>query len=309
MLTVLHVESDTFLTSAVQSAFEVFGFRGQFLTASTLKEAEARLAALHDHVDLIISDAELPDATGLDLVRLVRSSPVHRHVPIVILSADADASVVGRAYALGANAYVPRATHARTTAQIVRTIYEHWLEDARLPASAASGRTRSVIRRAVWIRSRIAQLYMNIAEQMERDDGEFWMGVAQREGNLANLLTFLLGRAPDREASDDALRDLEVHQDETLRVLDELAGKVPVTEGDAFRYLIALGPPTDSPAFANCAGMLFPVSPLAIATLLDAQAASFESAAAQIEIRTSDRSLRAGAAKLRENARSLRSML
>jgi hypothetical protein len=41
---------------------------------------------------------------------------------------------------------------------------------------------------------------------------------------------FLLGRIGDREVPDDVLDELEVHQRETLRVLDELDAKPPTTE-------------------------------------------------------------------------------
>jgi hypothetical protein len=149
---------------------------------------------------------------------------------------------------------------------------------------------------------------MIIAEHLGSDDGEFWIAVAQREGNLANLLMFLLDQVNDLEVPSNLLDDLEAHQKEALRVLDELEQKGPVvTEDDAFRYLLALSAPTDTPAFARVVGLLFPTSPIAIAALVDAQATSFESVATHIEAHVKDPGLREGASKLRARATSLRS--
>lgn len=308
MTAILHVEDNEFLAGAVQSAFEAFGFSGRFLIASTLKEAERILAEPQQRLDLVIADVELPDGTGLDVVRAVRSNPGHGHVPILILAGRADASTISRAYALGANSYITKAARGRAPAQVVRTIYDHWLRDVQLPpATIGSGRTHIVIARAMSIRSRLAKQFMTIAERLGGDEGDFWMGVAQREGNLANLLVFLVDQVKDRELPEDILDDLESHQKDTLRVLDELERKASITEDDAFRFLIALSAPTDTPAFVRGVALLFPASPLAMAALIDAQAASFETASAEIEARTKDLALRRGAGELREKATLLRS--
>jgi DNA-binding NarL/FixJ family response regulator len=303
MTTILHVEDDEFFAAAVQSAFEIFGFPGRFVIASTLKEAEQLLGDPSQHLDLVISDMRLPDGTGHDVVRAVRSSRTHGHVPVLILSGGADVSTVSRAYALGASAYVTKTARGRTTAQIMRTIYEHWLQDVRLPAAGRAGHTHQ----AISIRSRIAQHYLAIAEQRGDEGADFWISVAQREANLANLMTFLLQRIGEPRLPDDALDELETNQKETLRVLDELEAQPPTTEDDALRYLLALCAPTDTPAFARCVALLFPVSPFAMAALLDAQATSFEVIAAHVEARTRDVELSRWASRLRGSAVSLRS--
>jgi DNA-binding NarL/FixJ family response regulator len=307
MTTILHIEDDELLAGAVQSTFESFGFLGRFLVASTLKEAKGILAQPQQHLDLVISDMELPDGSGLDVVSMVRSNLKQSHVPILILSGHDDVRIVNRAYALGANCYVKKAARGRTATQVVRTIYDHWLQDARLPVKAGAGHMHRVIARAISIRIRIAQSYMTIAEQFGSAHGDFWMGVAQREGNLANLLRFLLGQVKDRELPDDILDDLEVHQNDALRVLDELEARSPITEDDAFRFLLALSALPNIPAFVRGVGLLFPASPLALTALLDAQVATFEAASAQIEARTRDPALLQGASQLREKAALLRS--
>jgi two-component system chemotaxis response regulator CheY len=114
--TILHVEDDTALAEVVQMTFENFGFRGRTLHAETVAEAGMTvdgMARQGNPIDLIISDMSLPDGTGLDVVRHVRSNPGSERTPILILSGESDPSNVGRAYALGANCYVEKSPRGR----------------------------------------------------------------------------------------------------------------------------------------------------------------------------------------------------
>lgn len=308
MTTILHVEEDELLAAAVRSAFVDFGFRGSFLTASGLKDAERLLADGHRRIDLVISDMELADGTGLDVVRAVRSSDVHGHVPILILSGGGDRATVDRAYALGANSYVTTSGRGRRTSEIVRTIYDHWLQDTCLPVPTLEGRTHDVIARAMSTRSRIGQHCIALAERFGGARGAFWMAVAQHEGNLANLLMFLEHQLAGHALPDEVLDDLEAHQKEVHRVLDVLSARPPASEDEAFRYLLALSGPIDTPAFARAVGLLFPASPLAIAAMLEAQARNCEAVADEIEARTSDPALREAATRVRANVMQLRSL-
>jgi CheY-like chemotaxis protein len=305
MTTILHVEDDELLAEAVASTFEAFGFPGRFLTASSFKKAQSIITDVQEELDLILSDMELLDGTGLDVVQLVRSTPVREHLPVLILSGRADPSTVNRAYALGANVYTTKSARGRNPDEVLRAIYEHWLKDARLPA-AGSGRTHRVIARATSIRSRLAQRYMTIAERLGSNHGDFWIAIAEREGNLANLLVFLLGQLGNRELPVDVLDDLDAHQRELLRVMDEPAGVSSFTEDDAFADLLALSAPTDAPAFTRALGLLFPAAPVAMGALLDAQASSFEMTAWEIENDSKDPDLRNEAEQLKRRATLLR---
>ncbi len=67
-----------------------------------LKELQVRL------YDLIITDINMPDLTGLEVIKLARSSPMHRNTPIIVLSTDNRKRDRERALALGANMYVTK---------------------------------------------------------------------------------------------------------------------------------------------------------------------------------------------------------
>ena len=68
--------------------------------------AEAALAFLeHDRVSAVITDINLPEMNGLELVARLREDPRFRTLPILVVSADPDPSTPARALGLGANAY------------------------------------------------------------------------------------------------------------------------------------------------------------------------------------------------------------
>ncbi len=58
--------------------------------------------------DLIITDINMPDVNGLELIHFIRRSEQYRTTPLVIISTQATARDVERGKKLGADAYVPK---------------------------------------------------------------------------------------------------------------------------------------------------------------------------------------------------------
>jgi two-component system chemotaxis response regulator CheY len=56
--------------------------------------------------DLIITDINMPDINGLELVSFVKGNPGHREVPLVIVSTEGSERDRDRGMELGANAYL-----------------------------------------------------------------------------------------------------------------------------------------------------------------------------------------------------------
>jgi two-component system, chemotaxis family, chemotaxis protein CheY len=56
--------------------------------------------------DLVVTDINMPDVNGLELVRFIRQSPAHRAVPIVLISTQSSDRDRERGLGLGANAYL-----------------------------------------------------------------------------------------------------------------------------------------------------------------------------------------------------------
>jgi two-component system chemotaxis response regulator CheY len=58
--------------------------------------------------DLIITDINMADINGLELIHFIRKSEHHKSIPLVIISTLASERDVERGMALGANAYVAK---------------------------------------------------------------------------------------------------------------------------------------------------------------------------------------------------------
>jgi two-component system chemotaxis response regulator CheY len=58
--------------------------------------------------DLIITDINMPDVNGLELIHFIRKSEHYRTTPLVIISTQATERDVERGRQLGADAYVPK---------------------------------------------------------------------------------------------------------------------------------------------------------------------------------------------------------
>ena len=58
--------------------------------------------------DLIITDINMPDVNGLELIHFIRKSSQYRTTPLMIMSTQATARDVERAKKLGADAYLAK---------------------------------------------------------------------------------------------------------------------------------------------------------------------------------------------------------
>lgn len=58
--------------------------------------------------DLIITDINMPDVNGLELINFVKSNPNYRSIPVVIVTTERSKEDRERGMALGASAYVTK---------------------------------------------------------------------------------------------------------------------------------------------------------------------------------------------------------
>ncbi len=62
--------------------------------------------------DLILTDINMPIMDGLKLVKRVRSDPMHKDTPIIIITTEGSTEDRSRALQLGANAYITKPIQA-----------------------------------------------------------------------------------------------------------------------------------------------------------------------------------------------------
>jgi two-component system chemotaxis response regulator CheY len=71
--------------------------------------------------DIIVTDINMPIMDGLKLVKRVRTDPIHRDTPIVIITTEGSNEDRQRALQLGANAYITKPIKAP---QVIATVKE-----------------------------------------------------------------------------------------------------------------------------------------------------------------------------------------
>lgn len=59
-----------------------------------------------EHVDLILTDINMPDINGLELISYLRDNPNYRDIPVIIVSTEGSQKDIDRGRQLGANEYV-----------------------------------------------------------------------------------------------------------------------------------------------------------------------------------------------------------
>lgn len=81
--------------------------------------------------DLILLDISLPDMSGVDLVRKLRSHPTTEHLPIVALSANASEQAITEALSAGFDRYLTKPLRLHT---FLATLYDLLQRENALPA-------------------------------------------------------------------------------------------------------------------------------------------------------------------------------
>ena len=59
-------------------------------------------------LDLIVSDVMMPEMTGLELTRMLKEDPIYNHLPIILLTANAEEGSEGKALEIGADDYLTK---------------------------------------------------------------------------------------------------------------------------------------------------------------------------------------------------------
>ena len=295
-LTILHVEDDPTLNKLVQMVFTNLGFHGTIILAERVKEALAVLEERErkrEPVDLIITDMRLPDGTGLDVIREVKSNPAWRMTPALVLSSEVSPGMINAAYALGANCYLSKIPRTKNFLETLRALYAGWLESTILPQVSYRDRMHDVLSRSVQLRARTAEFYMRLARLFDgKPDMGFWLDRSLTEGNLSNLLAFFLPVLSERDASPetiDRIASMQLLVKHALETAEERLQRTAAPRPDEVcRWVLDLMGALDEEVVAEVIGCLFPKGPEATAALKARAAIQLKELASHILERTKE---------------------
>jgi two-component system chemotaxis response regulator CheY len=84
------------------------------------EQAVATLGA--NRVDLVITDLNMPKMDGIALIKALRSHPVHRSTPILILTTESDGTKKAEGKAAGATGWIVKPFHPAKLVDALRRV-------------------------------------------------------------------------------------------------------------------------------------------------------------------------------------------
>ena len=119
---ILIADDHPLFRSALQQALSS-GLAGQveLAEAASIAELEARLSEKRDW-DLVLLDLNMPGAHGFSGLVLLRGQ--YPQIPVVMVSAQAEVSVVSRSRDFGASGFIPKSSSLEQIQQAVRAVLD-----------------------------------------------------------------------------------------------------------------------------------------------------------------------------------------
>jgi two-component system chemotaxis response regulator CheY len=93
---------------------------GDFHVVEASSGFEALRLLPRDQVDLILTDINMPDINGLELISYLRANPNYINIPVFIISTEGSAKDIEKGKLLGANEYLVKPFSPSTLQQLIR---------------------------------------------------------------------------------------------------------------------------------------------------------------------------------------------
>jgi len=93
---------------------------GKFTIVEAANGFEALRLLPREKVDLVITDINMPDINGLELVSFIKNNPHYRTTPLLIISTEGSDRDREKGLSLGADAYLVKPFEPRQLQQLVQ---------------------------------------------------------------------------------------------------------------------------------------------------------------------------------------------
>ena len=102
-----------------------------FLNVDEAEDGAVALAKLTgEHFDFIVTDWNMPNMDGLTLLQQVRANPALKHLPVLMITAEAKKENIVAAAQAGASGYIVKPFTAATLSEKLNKIFEKLEKEA-----------------------------------------------------------------------------------------------------------------------------------------------------------------------------------
>jgi two-component system, chemotaxis family, response regulator Rcp1 len=128
---VLVVQSNPADTLLTVEAFHAAGLTSGLTCVTEGEDALSYIAreGKYAHVlipDLIFLDLSQPRVSGLEVLRVIKSTPALMHIPIVVAAGSDDPKLVRAVYALNGNCFIRKPGELHEFVRFIESCYEFW---------------------------------------------------------------------------------------------------------------------------------------------------------------------------------------
>ena len=116
---ILAIEDDPEVLALYKSYLQKRGY--EVLSATGAVEGMNLLSA-HPDTRLILLDLNLPDMTGIDILKQIKENKYLKASPVVVLTTTDDSQEIKRCYELGCNVYITKPVNYESFANAIRQL-------------------------------------------------------------------------------------------------------------------------------------------------------------------------------------------
>ncbi len=117
VFTILIVDDSSAMRSLLVSTLEVLG---QINIVQAPNGFEALRMLPREQIDLVLTDINMPDINGLELLSFIRNNPIYKNVPVVVISTEGSRKDIEKGLTLGANEYLVKPFQPEQLLEIVK---------------------------------------------------------------------------------------------------------------------------------------------------------------------------------------------
>ena len=89
----------------------------------TVEDGSLAIAKLAEaKFDIVLLDIDMPVMTGFEALQIIRRSPAHANLPVIVITGREDIESIDRAFALGATSFVAKPVNWRLLAYQVKYV-------------------------------------------------------------------------------------------------------------------------------------------------------------------------------------------